>query len=583
MKLNQWIGMDDLESYSIPSASWIPLRAQRKWQEGQYWRAGFVEEYFWAVAIRFPIDARDEALGLSWSAIGRDNDRPWVDGENYYVAGSFPGDGGDLSGNFPVLVQHREADRGIDWHLDQDVVLGLNLKREADTWVRPEEDFIEVVRQRFEGDNRPRLVEIRKEHLRDYLCARRSGLLVATYRSRRTVLSERPELNWESDNTSREIENGHWQGFIREINENGDPYGSSVRVLTTSLDDPKMQDDVPVLDFENEENVRSESRTIQFEGIRQYYLSGEIWRNEWIDPADTSPRVRGDRIDPEIAFVIENDGTKAAPAQFASDIRWLWFSPKIALDILRRRGGQLSWFTENTGGIGLASHAVIHFGINEIGLVNIFARDIGDLPDHAQRLWASHNVTPDGGVSAELLASQMDARPASTIAPEEELKQSLIELKEQSIARFGRPLLRSGSSASDLSESIHRFQCVERGGDLLLCKEITRLITERIDTQLLKKLRPEEDEGLGSLKRLERLMSEVGADGRAIMGPLAGAYDLRIADAHAPPSDLGDAFQLLAVTQQMDDIQKGKQIIRSIADCIGEVAAVVAKYQPSAT
>ena len=583
MELDQWIRMEDLERYRIPSASWIPLRAQVVQQDGQHWKDGFVEEYFGAVAIRFPIEAREEAVVLPWSATWRGDDRPWVDGETYEVAGSFVSNSGNLSGNFPVLAQNREADRATDWYLDQDVVLGLDLKREVNDWVRPAEDFINVVRQRVDHDAQPRLLEIRKEHLQDYLCARNSGLLIATYRYRRTVLTERPKLGWDSDDSSRDIEGGHWHGFIREINEHGDPYGSSVRVIRTSLRDPKMQDDVPILDWSNEENVQSETHSVEFEGIRQYFVSGEIWRNEWIDPGDTSPRVRGDRIDPEIAFVIENDGTKATPIKFASEIRWLWFNSQVVLDVLRRRGGQLAWFTEETGGIGLASHPVLHFGINEIGLINIFAKDIGDLPDHAQRLWASHNVTPEAGVSAELLASQMEATPASTVSPEEELRQNIIQLEELSTQQFGRPLLRSIKISSDQPDPIHRFQCVEPGGDFLLCKEITRQVTERFDTQLLKELRLEEDEDLGSLKRMERLFNELGADGRTIMGPLVGAYDLRIADAHVPPSDLGDAFQLLRVTSGVNDVRRGKQIISAAVDCIGEISEVIASYQPSKT
>ena len=51
----------------------------------------------------------------------------------------------------------------------------------------------------------------------------------------------------------------------------------------------------------------------------------------------------------------------------------------------------------------------MHFGINAIGLVNTYAKDVALLPEWQQRVWAAHNANPDGKLSEELKASHVDA------------------------------------------------------------------------------------------------------------------------------------------------------------------------------
>jgi hypothetical protein len=83
---------------------------------------------------------------------------------------------------------------------------------------------------------------------------------------------------------------------------------------------------------------------------------------------------------------------------------WLYFDPTIVAALLRHRGGRLRWLTAETGGLGATSHGV-HFGVNRLGLITVYAKDIGGLQAWEQRLWSAHNVTPDGGVSRELFAA----------------------------------------------------------------------------------------------------------------------------------------------------------------------------------
>jgi hypothetical protein len=77
-----------------------------------------------------------------------------------------------------------------------DFVITLGLKREGNAWVSINEDYVEVVRLKLDEDNRPRLLEVRAEQLKDYLCARRMALRMSSYRERQAVFEAEPNFNW---------------------------------------------------------------------------------------------------------------------------------------------------------------------------------------------------------------------------------------------------------------------------------------------------------------------------------------------------------------------------------------------------
>ncbi|MEE9262655.1 MAG: hypothetical protein V3U95_08815, partial [Dehalococcoidia bacterium] len=127
-----------------------------------------MDEYFGATSVLLPADDSNDALKISWSDIGNQTQKSWVEGEDYIAAGIFKDYQTDLIGSFPVLEQYRDGDQATEWYLDQDIIFALGLKLEEDSWVCPGEDFIEVARLRRGDDGRPEIFEIRAEHLRDY-------------------------------------------------------------------------------------------------------------------------------------------------------------------------------------------------------------------------------------------------------------------------------------------------------------------------------------------------------------------------------------------------------------------------------
>ncbi|GAH68237.1 unnamed protein product, partial [marine sediment metagenome] len=177
--------------------------------------------------------------------------------------------------------------------------------------------------------------------------------------------------------------------------------------------------------------------------------------------------------------------------------------PSVIEAILDIRGSSLGWYTRDTGTVGCSPGYEVHFGINSIGLINVLAKDIGLLPDWQQKVWAGYNVPPDGKVSAELLMSQMQAKPASTQAPEDYLSSGIVLLNKLIRDKFGVSVFKDHADANKLLKRIHRFRAVTKQGLFELAKDVYRFVGERIDTEEIKKVvNPKKDEKWGQLKSL---------------------------------------------------------------------------------
>jgi hypothetical protein len=130
-------------------------------------------------------------------------------------------------------------------------------------------------------------------------------------------------------------------------------------------------------------------------------------------------------LPPSVFFIVDEEGNKESKETLADAGKWLWFKPDVIMALAHRRGGALNWYTKDTGSVSCSPDHGVHFGINRLGLINVYAKDVALLPEWQQQIWAGHNIGPEGGVSEELLASQVRAEPADTQAPEEFLKRGI--------------------------------------------------------------------------------------------------------------------------------------------------------------
>lgn len=578
-----WFEMADIRRRHFASAVWLSLRAAETTEHlGTYAEIGYREVFFGSGSAAFPIDQREAVEKLGWSDIGIGQSHgPWIRGSEYVPSDRFDRGGSDGPvGLNLVLEQSGHGSTKAEWHLHQDLAIALGLFREGNSWVCPREGYVEVARLKRTDDGSPRLLEIRAEHLRDYLCARGLGLYITSYFQRDEILEDVSHIAWKKPERAEDAPGVVWEGRIIPIHEGtGSPFGSKTAVLHIANESLDQEADVPRFSLPATSDASSRSWTVEHKGRKVFRVIGEVWKQEWIAPLEHSRRVRGDELPATVSFIVDAAGTRETKETLDREGRWLWFRAEVANALLSYRDGHLEWHTGETGSIGIDRASAVHFGINSIGLASVYAKDIGQLDDWQQQLWAGYNVAPDGKVSPELMASQVDAQPAHTKAPEAFLERGLDQVNEAARAITGVPLLRQHSDIRDILRRCHRFRGLDAVGLLSLAKDLARLTADSIDVTGLLNVLPPSKEKIGSLKALERLIGRKTDEdtARRVMAPLFGIYDLRLADAHLPREQLADAYARAGIDVASKPIFQSFQMLHTLVSALHTIADLLTR------
>lgn len=457
------------------------------------------------------------------------------------------------------------------------------VKREDDSWVRPEEDYVQVARLTRNAQGRPVLLEVRASHLKDYMCARGMALFVSSYRDRTEVVEDGSAIQWQDGRAEEKDAQDRWQGIVYDIHEGGEEYGAEWAFFHMARTDIDYGEDVPVMGPPTKSGTSSKSWTSKQTGKKLQVVRGELWRQEWVEPAAVSPLVRRDEVDSTVHFIVDAEGRRESSRTlketgFSDSGRWLWFRPDVVNALADRRGGSLQWYTRDTGKVSCSPGYDVHFGVNALGLVTVYAEDVARLPEWQQRIWAGHNIGPEGKVSEELLASQVAAKPARTAAPEAYLSRALEALRVAASDNLGIQILRVHEEADDLLRRVHRFRAVDRRGLFALAKDVAKLTAELIDAKELQKIvQPPKDVKWGSLKSLEKVLAtKVGEENaQHLVRPLFGVYELRLADAHLQSDEISNSLRLIEIDEAVPPIVQGWQLLSSVVSTLYRIAAVL--------
>jgi len=570
------------ERHRDPSrTSWIPLLASETISSDiPYGHNGHTQEFFGAGSVAIRRDRLSEVSDLSWMSYGISASHSGFAREDgiYVPANELMDVDGRPLGVHLALQQPTLPDGARIWHLSEDFVTTMGLVREGDAWVAPNEGYEEFARLRHASDGAPSRLEVRTSRLRDYLCARDMALFVTTFHERIAVVADVSWATWEAPIREGDSQDDLWEGRVIEIHEGGMPFGESVLVFHGSRTDVDFGEDVPEPGFPSDDGVKSESWSQQPHGRKFYRASGEWWRNYWIEPAELSPIARRDSPPATIHFITDAEGTLETRETLVDEIRWLWFTSSIVAELLRRRGAWIRWESASTGAVSASPDSGVHFGVNDAGLINVLAKDIADLPDWVQAMWAAHNVGPDGGVSAELLTAQMQAVSPVTDAPESRFRLARHELNLAFRDSFGVDLFQNHADIEGIESTIHRFRSDSRDELCRLAKDIARITADAFDKGAIRNaLGTEADGNLGSLKLLEDLAAEFSTKDEAYstMGPIHGAYQLRLGDAHLPSSEIDDAFELLGVDEDAPGHAQGARLIEAVATALESLTQVL--------
>ncbi len=573
----RWFEMSEIRRKRLAEAVWIPLRRiEQIRRNGRPGHCGYIEESRGVRTLAVPVRHRHSANQLQWQDICSDNGhRGYVERGRYRPADEYRDGKPPWTGLHLVLEQPGNSEEQDQWHLHQDLAIALGLKRENDIWLRPDEGYETVVKLHRAEDGRPCGIEIRSSHLRDYLCARKMALYATSFQGRVEICECADHISWSSHQIQDDC--AIWEGHVVAIHEGGMPHGGGTAVLQVSRTDVDPEVDVPVMEPPADCNTATESWTIEHGERKLYRIEGAMRKCEWIEPALRSPIVRGDEEMGDISFIADAEGNHLRSTEFVDTMRWLWFRPEVMSTLAHRRGGALGWYTRNTGDVGCSPDYPVVFGMNSLGLINVFAEDIARLPHWQMKIWSGFNCGPDGRVCEELLAAQMRCQPAETCAPEVALRDGLERLEALTKVKLGVPVVRSHAHFDTLVTRAHRFRAVDESSLLMLAKDIARLTADSLDAKVIQRfVKRDADQRLGSLKSLEKLLAskvDVGA-ASAMLAPLFGAYELRHADAHLPGFDLERSYRLVGVESGAPYVIRGVQMLASCASSIEQVCQV---------
>ena len=558
-------------------STWVPLRAMSNDEHGNSQHIGYTSEYFGCGSVAFPPEHRDIAEKVSWSDIGIGcTVQPYAYEDGYYSSiEQYQWNDKEPIGIHLVLEHPQPVIGGRIWVLNPDLIVALRLIKDGNNWVRPEENFVVVAREVFDEKGEHQLIEIKREFLLDYLAARNLSLKLSYYRQRVENITSLETSEYHGlEDCQEERDNGRFELLIRNLN---DVYGGSWAMFRTWRTDVDEEEDAPIMGPETNENTDYESSKGNKDGYNGIRVESEFWRDEWIEHQGISNRVRGD-IDTNLPqFIIETDGTRMTSAELNNeDIgRWLWFRSNIINELLGFRGFTLKWYTAETGAIQSTSGYSVHFGINSVDFITVYAYDIARLPSWEQQIWAAQNVVPEGKVSKELLDSQVKALPADTYAVEELLFKVMEMLEGEFRKEFNVSLFSHDIEHIEALKKISRFQSKDQASLLRLAKELVRVFSDRLNIQELRSLstHSKKDE-LGSNKLLQDILSQkVGNDtARKIFGPIVGAYDMRVGDAHPTSSKIGEALKLAGINNEDSFLRQGQQLISNFGQSIYWIA-----------
>lgn len=291
-----WFEFREIRKRRLGDAVWIPLWASEYLREdGEFGYVGYIKEYFGLGSVAVPLAQRVDGEKLGWNEIGHHNHGVWATADYYKPADVYQYNDRENLGVDLVMLQSYSTDDRRELHLNQDLVFAFNLKREGDVWVKPDEDYVEVVRLRRNAEGEPAALEIKNEFLRDYLCARQMFLRTSMYRQR-VVVVENPADAGPPDEAMEKTALERYEVRVRPMKEGGHFGDGGFAYFHVSRTDVDPEEDVPVPGPETDSNTAMTSRTGHHQGRPLTWVEAEIWREENIEPGDRSIRVRGDNV-----------------------------------------------------------------------------------------------------------------------------------------------------------------------------------------------------------------------------------------------------------------------------------------------
>lgn len=571
--MKNWLLMNDIKNINITDKSWITVLAYiEEKNDINLGYNGYQRQYDCINSIiikkkelkKLPLLMRNTVMQSA-------DNRPSAYDRTYERIEEFNDYHSKITGEYFIYKRSHPLTQKREISISQDFIFAMDLFCIGNNYYDPHFDDELVIRVENDEHKETYKVDIRKDYLLDYLSARNMSLIVDRYFERQVDTIS----NLYDDKIQEEVTDYSYALFVSKTLPNGMRPGDSALIMKVSYKDVDYDEDIPEYDEAKDTQVEQSEVKYEGEGINHYLA--EFRRIYVLHNNGISIKIRRDKINLNYKYYVDNTNKKVLSKKLITKIQFLWFKPDIIKILLQGKYCTLRWFTKDTCQIGnMDNH--IWFGVNKLGLINVFAKDIIELPEYYQSKWLSYNCPPNGGVSQELLMSQIEASPANTKSSEYLLKVSLQEINEAFLGKYSKPIFKETAETVDIDKQINRFQSVSQDNCFALCKNMNRFIIERFNNDVLIELSSDMEKRTGSLKRLEHILSKKDGKASEIISPLFIIYDMRIIDAHYTEVSAKDIFKRfdIEITETEDNyIRIAEYIIYQVAKCLHEISVII--------
>ncbi|TAK12347.1 MAG: hypothetical protein EPO32_08635 [Anaerolineae bacterium] len=377
------------------------------------------------------------------------------------------------------------------------------------------------------------VVQIHRDYLRDFLAARKMGLLISIIADRFANAIVETELEIQNDQEIRVGENCRISTYIQTPETTRSGYYRGRSIL---------------------------NRTICIEP----YEKPRFARSPWLHGGRN---LYSDSDYPE--FIINHLGEKSVLPretilstyinQGIGDHGYLYFRPEVLRKYLNERGYQLHFHMRNWGqATAPGSRRPIDLGINSRELITAFGPDLSDLLPDEQAYWASFSSLPSGEICEELFQTRMQLQPPVSPGIVDLIHRTLDNLDSSFRTRFNVDLVRRVPVLDDI-KIMGRLSVGPYTNDwdyaYNLIKTLYSLVVESLETVALRKALEMQgitpDKKLRQIKLLEELLASIGLAEEAakrMTQSLAGLNELRVLDAHHAGQDPVLSFKLLGAS-----------------------------------
>jgi hypothetical protein len=351
-------------------------------------------------------------------------------------------------------------------------------------------------------------------------------------------------------------------------------------------------------EYEVSPNI-SMHRVVQRTRIGNVQARSTLYQTAIIEPYSKPRRSRtawpyygsDDEDVPNPTFIAE-DGTRRPAAEFGR--RYLYFRPAALEHYFSAPGHSVEFHMRTWGSANGPAESSVAVGINEKGLLTIFAPLMAKLSSMEQTHWAPYSAAPDGGPCAEWFQTQMMQDPPHSPSVNELIDSACGALDVAWKGRFGILLFRERAEPTDEAHCRDRARMsvgpISGQFDevLRLSKALYESAVDTIDFESVRKPLtaagvpfPVQGKQLALLRLvLTQILKFSDDDAKKVLSPLYLVNSFRIASAHTLPTTVPDTMRAAGIKPaSLDPRSAWDALVDSVVVTLQEIATIVTHHR----